>query len=717
MAENFEQNGQEIQQTENIKGKKTKEKKGKLFLLIGGILAAVIILFNAAQLVFVTSTTRAELRAGTENEYDEFSRAYSNLVKNVVEKYFTALDFYCNNEYVKEADDTDEIVEWLIENEPNRNKSLFDYVAWVDRDGGFYSDIGTRTNVSARDYYQAIMNGSETFVDNPVTSLVTGISVVHICRAVRVDGDLKGFFCGVVEGDHISSVISDINLGDIGYAALFGDNGELMASSTSDDEVKAMLEYLSSNDEVSYQVFRDSFSLENNIGSIENDKGEKELVFSKSVEKTPWRFILVLDEKQISATATAISYRLLFSGIIISVVIVLLAGFTLYKQIKPLRVVEGTIRGIATGDADLTKRIEVNTNNEIGRVVDGFNQFAGKLHTIILTMKKSKDDLVEVDELLQNSTEDTVAAIAQINGNIQSMDSQVNIQSESVHETAGAVNEIASNIESLNRMIESQSAAVTQASAAVEEMIGNINSVTNSVQKMAGTFKELEEKAVTGIQRNNDVSAKIEEIQAESQALREANVVITSIAEQTNLLAMNAAIEAAHAGEAGKGFSVVADEIRKLSEDSGSQSQTIGDQLDKIIGSIEQMVDASNIASEAFNDVAQQINSTNNLVQEISNAMVEQNEGSNQIAIALHSMNDTSNEVKTASLEMAEGNKAILDEVKHLQDASFSIKDGMNEMASSARKIKETGTALSDLTGRMRTSIAQIGSQVDQFKV
>ena len=234
---------------------------------------------------------------------------------------------------------------------------------------------------------------------------------------------------------------------------------------------------------------------------------------------------------------------------------------------------------------------------------------------------------------------------------------------------------------------------------------------------MAHTFHELEEKAATGIQKNNDVTAKIEEIQAESQALREANVVINGIAEQTNLLAMNAAIEAAHAGEAGKGFSVVADEIRKLSEDSGSQSQTIGNQLDKIIDSIEQMVDASGIASDAFNDVAQEINLTNNLVQEISNAMIEQNEGSKQIAVALNSMNDTSNEVKTASLEMAEGNKAILDEIKNLQEATFSIKDGMGEMSSGARKINETGAALSELTNRMKTSIRQIGVQVDQFKV
>ena len=66
---------------------------------------------------------------------------------------------------------------------------------------------------------------------------------------------------------------------------------------------------------------------------------------------------------------------------------------------------------------------------------------------------------------------------------------------------------------------------------------------------------------------------------------------------------------------------------------------------------------------------------------------------------------------------MAEGNKAILDEIKNLQEATFSIKDGMGEMSSGARKINETGAALSELTNRMKTSIKQIGVQVDQFKV
>lgn len=704
-----------LRKTENQQEKK---KGGRLFLLIGSFIAGIVVFFNVVQIRFITKTTKEEIKKTTEFEYTQFVETYANLEKNVVEKYFAALDYYCNSDVIKGNASTEEIVSWLRDHEQNRNKDFFDYVAWVDKDGLYYSDIGTQTIVSDRDYFKEIMqNGADSYIDNPVPSKVSWKTVVHVCRAAKRNGETIGFFCGNVEESNFAKVLEDINLGSIGEAGLFSSIGKVIASNLNSEALKEEVDYIRKNDPASYSVFQTAWANDSHSGTIKNSSGENIVIFSKIVKHTPWKIMLFLKETEINATATAIFYKLLICGIIITVVIVLFAGFIMYKQIKPLRVVENTIRGIATGDADLTQRIELKSNNEIGRVVEGFNKFSEKLHVIVSTMKQSKNELVEVDELLQNSTEDTVAAITQIISNIQSMDKEIGVQSESVHETAGAVNEIASNIESLNRMIESQSAAVTQASASVEEMIGNINSVNNSVQRMAHTFHELEEKAATGIQKNNDVTAKIEEIQAESQALREANVVINGIAEQTNLLAMNAAIEAAHAGEAGRGFSVVADEIRKLSEDSGSQSQTIGNQLDKIINSIEQMVDASGIASDAFNDVAQEINLTNNLVQEISNAMIEQNEGSKQIAVALNSMNDTSNEVKTASLEMAEGNKAILDEIKNLQEATFSIKDGMGEMSSGARKINETGAALSELTNRMKTSIKQIGVQVDQFRV
>ena len=107
-------------------------------------------------------------------------------------------------------------------------------------------------------------------------------------------------------------------------------------------------------------------------------------------------------------------------------------------------------------------------------------------------------------------------------------------------------------------------------------------------------------------------------IEQQSKMLQDANTAIASIAEQTNLLAMNAAIEAAHAGEAGKGFSVVADEIRKLSETSTNQSKTIGAELNKIQDTIKEVVSVSSETNTAFSAVSQSISETSEIIQQIN---------------------------------------------------------------------------------------------------
>ena len=396
-------------------------------------------------------------------------------------------------------------------------------------------------------------------------------------------------------------------------------------------------------------------------------------------------------------------------------IIISIALTTLF--VKPLNVIRDDITGISQGNADLRKRIEMSEKGEIGGVVKGFNLFAAKLQNIIKEVKESKDVLSTAGEDLEASTQDTGTSISEIITNINNVHSQINAQSESVTETAGAVNQIASNIESLERMIENQSAGVAQASSAVEEMIGNIKSVNDSVDKMAISFADLTEDANNGSRLQLDVNDKIETIKNQSEALQEANAAIAAIAEQTNLLAMNAAIEAAHAGEAGKGFSVVADEIRKLSETSGEQSRSIGEELNRIGESINLVVNASEQSSTAFQNVTNKIKETDEVVRMIKAAMEEQNQGSRQISEALRDMNDSTIEVRTASKEMSEGNKQILAEINKLQNATNAMQGSMEEMTYGARKINETGTALTEIADKLKNSINKIGSQIDLFQV
>ena len=453
---------------------------------------------------------------------------------------------------------------------------------------------------------------------------------------------------------------------------------------------------------LAYSAYFEPWGWAISTGNYVDDMDKQILVAEKSSQNRIKSLII--------AMVVGTTILLVLSAIIISIVILKIA-------VKPLRVLDTNILDLAEGSADLTRRLNFHSFKEMNSITNGFNKFTDKIHNTVRDIKTSKLHLEAVGQQLGNSSYETVHSINQISSHIQKLRDEMKKQSGSVTETASSVNEITSNIQSLERMIQSQAAEVTQASASVEEMLANIAAVTNSMDKMMVLFDNLSSEMQIGNERQADVNQRIIEIEQQSKMLHEANVVIASIAEQTNMLAMNAAIEAAHAGDAGRGFSVVADEIRKLSETSSEQSRNIGTQLTKIHTAIENMVSVSEESSQIFSSVSQQIQDTNTLVVQIQSAMTEQSSGSQQIATALHAMNNSTIEVKKASTEMTTGNKLIFDEVQKLQVAVEQMDSSMNSMNDEARKIFERGQILSEISERMEETIKDISVRIEQFIV
>ncbi|MDR1868332.1 MAG: methyl-accepting chemotaxis protein [Treponema sp.] len=430
-----------------------------------------------------------------------------------------------------------------------------------------------------------------------------------------------------------------------------------------------------------------------------------------------WSLMLGTEKDIILA---AINSMTVFTVIIAGAAIILVGILMFMLSVSitnPIGTVAATLKSISEGEGDLTTRIAINSKDEIGDLARYFNRTLSKIKTLVFVIKKQSMALSDVGSKLANNMTETAAAINEITTNIQSIRGQIINQSTSIKETNATMQQINLNIDKLNRQINRQSISVAKSSSAVEEMLANIDSVTQTLIKNAVNVQDLQnasEEGRTGIQ---EVAQDIQGIAQESEGLLEINKVIKNIASQTNLLSMNAAIEAAHAGDAGRGFAIVAEEIRKLAENSGKQSRTISTVLKKIKNAIDKIILSTNRVLNKFEAIDSSVQIVSFQEENIRNAMEEQGAGSKQILDAVGGLNDITHIVQDGSKEMGEGSKQVILESEHLEKLSQEINNGINEMASGAEQINVAINWVNSISVENKENINVLVQEVSRFKI
>ena len=286
----------------------------------------------------------------------------------------------------------------------------------------------------------------------------------------------------------------------------------------------------------------------------------------------------------------------------------------------------------------------------------------------------SSGSALGLGQAVRDSAEKTEALIEDLSTTLKGVENAVGILSENLRVIKEAQDIIAEASRTVNNRISDESAVVSESSAAVEQMTNSIGSISSIATARRDAIESLRLTTENGAREMERSALAFKTMQESTQSITEIMIVIRSVASRTNLLAMNAAaIEAAHAGEAGKGFSVVADEIRKLSEETNRNVKLI----DKDIkGNVEAVTTAAAVDERTrtiFAKVETEATAVAEAMEEIERGLGEISSGSGEILSGVSQSVQNSTAVKESSVRMDESIDAATKKLGLLENAITDI--------------------------------------------
>lgn len=658
---------------------------------LAGLIPLFVVCFVALTVISYQITNNV-LTENADTLSAEIGNKFANELEGQMAEKYARLEELAHNPLILSEDEAVRIrlLHSLQERVPE-----FDMVSFLDLNGQALSDAGKRMDRSDRPYYKIVKETKKAYTNQPSISGTTGQMISVLTVPVMQNGELKGMLYGTVELSKLSEMASHIKLFETGYGYLVDETGVTLGHPTRPEYVGKMnltqkeIEGQSATlDESLMAAFKEaSQNVKQTAVTYKNTKGftATAVITPIELEGRNWYVVVSAPEEEFSAAANNMLKIMAGLAVFFIVIAILVIFFFAKKITDPLITIRDECLELTNGDFRRNS-VSVDSNDEIGQLARGFNDMRAGLRKLINDVQNQSSQVAAASQEMTASAHQSAQASEQVAVSIVSIAESMN---QGLHAAKDAdimtqdvthsVEEIAAKAKDIDNVAKTTSKNASLGSTAVGNALSEMEKIDEGSREIQNAIAKLDKG---------------------SQEIGNIVELISNIAAQTNLLALNAAIEAARAGEAGRGFAVVADEVRKLAEESETSSRRIGELIKRNLSDMQGAVEVSRIGTERINEGIMVVKDAGNTF--------------NLIVSDVENLSQQVDFIAKAIGEIAAGSEKIASSVDQITSISQknaaeteSVSAATEEQSASMEEIASASRTLAELAERLQHEVAK----------
>lgn len=658
----------------------------KMIVYVSALVLAVVVGMGVLSTLSAGSLISSEVERALLTQAD----GVGELIASELQGYFNVLETYASSPVIVRMNYEEQRPLMVTQ----RDRSDFIGLGVVSPDGTTRYEDGDSTNLGDRDYVIRAFEG-ESNVSNVIISRITGGPVVMMATPIYQGDNIIAVMVGRLEGDFLSDLIEGKGYGDVGHAYILSADGTTQAHRNRDNVLNQVNPIEQGKEDSTFAVVS-----QNAEKMVKEDRGVVNYSFQgqnlyagySTVPGTNWTMVVTADQDEILGSLGQLQRNIFLMGFLFILVGIFAAMILGNGFSKPIISVKNQLNRMANFDlkrSELAEELKyLERQDEVGDMVRAASEMQNNMVSLITEISSASENVAASSEELTATSQESSKAADEVANTIEDMAKGAGQQAEDTEMGALRINELA-------KLIEKDQAFLSDVNHEIERVdrfqVSGHESMKELVQITDNNRKAIE-----------DVKWVIEDTKESTAKISDASGMIRSIAEQTNLLALNAAIEAARAGEAGRGFAVVADEIKKLAEESSSFTDEItaivaelGKKVSKAVTTMNHVKEIADIqedqvkkTNEDFDGIEKSLEKMKERVEGLNGSGREMGEKKEEIIKIIESLSAISEENAAATEEASASVQQQTAAMVEIADSSEGLAKLAEEMNLALQKFK-----------------------------